>query len=224
MSNSLRFWWRQPRAQLLISRYQNLAPRERTLLQVTLHGVLVMLVLTLVLEPLWLSLRKHQQVAATAREQTGLLQQQLQQLQQQELPDPDRALQQELASLAAEQALQERRIAAVTDALVSPAQMVPLLQALLQQDERLQLLSLTSLPRESMVLDSNEQEAVMFRHRLRLQLKATYPGLVDYQQRLDSLPWRIYWQTLDYQVEEYPQAALEIELYTFSLSEEVLGG
>src|SRR5690606_23336916 len=72
--------------------------------------------------------------------------------------------------------------------------------------------------------DGGDNSALLFRHGLRLQLKATYDGLVEYQQRLDSLPWRVYWQTLDYQVQQYPHADVLLELYTFSLNEEVLGG
>lgn len=224
MNSSLRYWWRQPRAQQLIRRYQALAPREQTLLQITLHAVVLFLLLVLVLEPGWNKLQRQWQTASAAQAETRQLQELLHNLQQQEQPDPDAALRQELAQLAKEQALQEQRIAALTDALVSPAQMIPLLQALLQQDERLQLISLTTLPQEPLQLDDSDNSALLFRHGLRLQLKATYAGLVDYQQRLDALPWRVYWQTLDYQVQQYPHAEVLLELYTFSLNEEMLGG
>jgi len=224
MKSSLRYWWRQPQAQRLIKHYQALAPREQTLLQLTLYSVLAVMVLLLVLEPGWKNLQTQWQQAAAARAETEQLQQLLDTLQQQEQPDPDAVLRQELAQLASEQALQEQRIAALTDALVSPAQMIPLLKALLQQDKRLQLVSLTTLPQESLQLDGGDNSALLFRHGLRLQLKATYDGLVEYQQRLDSLPWRVYWQTLDYQVQQYPHADVLLELYTFSLNEEVLGG
>ena len=224
MNSSLRYWWRQPRAQQLIRRYQALAPREQTLLQITLHAVVLFLLLVLVLEPGWNKLQRQWQTASAAQAETRQLQELLHNLQQQEQPDPDAALRQELAQLAKEQALQEQRIAALTDALVSPAQMIPLLQALLQQDERLQLISLTTLPQEPLQLDDSDNSALLFRHGLRLQLKATYAGLVDYQQRLDAVPWRVYWQTLDYQVQQYPHAEVLLELYTFSLNEEMLGG
>lgn len=224
MKPSLRYWWRHPQAQQLIKRYQALAPREQKLLQITLHAVVFLLVLMLVLEPGAQELQRQWQATTAAQNETRQLQELLHTLQQQEQPDPDAALRQELAQLASEQALQEQRIAALTDALVSPAQMIPLLKALLQQDERLQLISLTTLPQQPLQLDNDDTSTLLFRHGLRLQLKATYAGLVDYQQRLDALPWRLYWQMLDYSVQQYPHADVVLELYTFSLNEEVLGG
>lgn len=224
MKPSLSRWWRYPQAERLINRYLALAPREQRLLQITLHTLLTLLLTLMVLEPVWLRIQSHHQVAAQAETEARQLQQQAQRLRDTPPHDPDEALRRQLAQLAGEQALLDERIGRLTDALVTPAQMVPLLKALLEQDARLQLIALSSLPRQTLTLDAADPEAVLYRHALRIQLKATYPGLTAYQQRLDRLPWRIYWQTLDYRVTDYPYAEVQIELYTLSLSEEVVGG
>ncbi len=35
-------------------------------------------------------------------------------------------------------------------------------------------------------------------------------------ERLEQLPWQLHWRTLDYQVKDYPQAELQLELETVS--------
>lgn len=224
MKPSLRRWWRYPQAERLINRFLALAPREQKLLQITLHTLLTLVLVLLVLEPVWLSIKGQHQAAAQAEAEARQLQQQVQLLRDTPQQNPDDLLRRQLAQLANEQTLLDERISRLTDALVTPAQMVPLLKALLEQDSRLQLVALSSLPQQTLTLDAADPEAVLYRHGLRIQLKATYPGLTAYQQRLDRLPWRIYWQTLDYRVTDYPYADVQIELYTLSLSEEVVGG
>lgn len=217
-------WWRYPSAQRLIAAYNALQAREQWLLQVVLHAILLALMGLLLLQPLWQRSMVLQQTTASQQQQNQQLQEQLEQLRQQVITDPDQLLRDELARLQGQQADMNQRIATLTDALVSPAQMVPLLEQMLQQDKRLQLKSLVNLPRERLGLGEEFADVPLYRHGLQLTLDASYDGLLAYLQRLDALPWRLFWQRLDFQIVQHPRGELTLEVYTLSMREEVLGG
>lgn len=217
-------WWRHPSAEKLIRAYNKLLPREQILLQIILHSVVVALFALLLLEPVWQRSEILQQAISGQQQQIRQSEGQLQQLQQQAVNDPNQPLRDELARLQVQQGDMNLRISRLTDALVSPAQMVPLLEQMLKQDKRLQLKSLVNLPRERLGLGEEFADVQLYRHGLRLTLSASYDGLLTYLQRLDAMPWRLFWQELDFTVEQHPQGELTLEVYTLSMREEVLGG
>lgn len=76
---------------------------------------------------------------------------------------------------------------------------------------------------EALEKEQQEQEALIYRHVFELELEATYDSTVSYLRRLDQLPWTLFWQTLDYETQQYPQGKLKLRIYTLSTSKEVLG-
>ena len=44
-----------------------------------------------------------------------------------------------------------------------------------------------------------------------------------YLQALEALPWRFFWDSVDYQVIAYPQSTVRLKLHTLSLSEDWIG-
>jgi MSHA biogenesis protein MshJ len=44
-----------------------------------------------------------------------------------------------------------------------------------------------------------------------------------YLQALEKLPWRFFWDSVSYQVMEYPDSVVRLELHTLSLSEDWIG-
>ena len=46
---------------------------------------------------------------------------------------------------------------------------------------------------------------------------------VNYLKSLESLPWRFSWDSVDYQVKQYPVAETTLRLYTLSFEENWLG-
>lgn len=79
-------------------------------------------------------------------------------------------------------------------------------------------------------LDINEEfpqqdETVVsvFKHAVTISLEGRYFDVVNYLSALEQLPWKIYWEFLDYKVEDYPNAAVTLRVYTLSTGEGVLG-
>lgn len=216
-------WWQHPQVAVVIQRYQALNPRERQLSLMTLHFVLLALIAVVFIEPLASRGMAQQSQANELLATNARLEQQLQQLKNSPIKDPNQDLRDELELLTTERLSIESRISNLTDALVSPDKMVAVLEQMLTQDSRLKITSLVTLPKEEIQLDANDPSARLYRHGLRLRIGATYDSLVDYLKRLDALQWRLYWQSLDYRVEQYPRGELLLEVYTLSSREDVVG-
>lgn len=52
-----------------------------------------------------------------------------------------------------------------------------------------------------------------------LKFNGNYFTALQYFQTLENLPWRFYWDALDYQVTDYPVAQITLKLHTLNLDE-----
>ncbi|VUD56796.1 hypothetical protein TDB9533_02403 [Thalassocella blandensis] len=64
----------------------------------------------------------------------------------------------------------------------------------------------------------------LYKHAVKLAIEGEYFTVVDYLKSIEELPWKIYWQTLDYQVQDYPRAKVVLEVYTLSTEKGFIGG
>ncbi|MFL0802092.1 MAG: hypothetical protein K6L81_00095 [Agarilytica sp.] len=63
----------------------------------------------------------------------------------------------------------------------------------------------------------------VFKHSVVVALEGKYFDVVSYLSALENLPWKFYWESIDYEVDKYPRARVLIEVYTLSTDEGVLG-
>jgi MSHA biogenesis protein MshJ len=124
-------------------------------------------------------------------------------------------------------------------AMIPPRMMAQVLENILMQDEKLKLLALENKPVQTVVdrtiensssVVKNENEKSpdivaqgLYKHTFVLKLEGGYSAAVDYFERLESLPWRFYWDDLHYEVVEYPKAVITLEVHTVSMSEDWIG-
>lgn len=150
--------------------------------------------------------------------------------------DPDRELRQ---ALLAAQALRERQLVGLeeeTAALIDPQRMRQVLQDLLLSRPGLRLLGLESfsapleLPAAEPVGAAVENKGlpqapalVLYRHGMRLTLEGSYFELRDYLRGIELQSRgpggrRLFWEHLDYRVDEAGpgKARITLELYTLS--------
>ncbi|MBO1518758.1 MSHA biogenesis protein MshJ [Oceanisphaera pacifica] len=118
--------------------------------------------------------------------------------------------------------------------LVEPDQMSSLLLTMLEKSDGLTLLELGNQPPELLNANAMAEAAnssntasysqALYRHNLSLQLSGSYMALLDYVQQLEQLSGRIFWQGLEFEVEEYPQAIIRLNFFTISQHKELLRG
>ena len=76
--------------------------------------------------------------------------------------------------------------------------------------------------------EGKKQKAVddtllLYKHGIKLVLKGEYFQLRDYLQQLEQLQWQFFWQEFNYQLLEYPNGELHIEMYSLSTKKEFIG-
>jgi MSHA biogenesis protein MshJ len=212
--------------------------RERVLIFLIVAVVVAWLVVTLLLDPLL----KQQQIMTS----------QLQQLHSQsaQLNNEQVILAAELSRGVHHQAEQRRQqlqqelerinqnIESSIVALIPPRLMAQVLESVLVENRQLKLLALENKPVVKLLAqqDENNQSAnnkheqlsadtgqALYKHTFVLTLQGNYAATVSYFEKLASLPWRFHWDDLRYEVDNYPNAVITLEVHTVSLSEDWIG-
>lgn len=137
--------------------------------------------------------------------------------------DPNIKLRQENDSLVALSDGFDNKISAITNALISPRQMTALLEQILRDQKKLKLIKLLNTPVEEIQLGAQDSGISIYRHSFRMQINGKYLDVVDYLNGVEGLPWKVYWQYMDFEISRYPKGVLNIELYTLSTNKELIG-
>lgn len=102
-------------------------------------------------------------------------------------------------------------------------EVVLLLRDLLEANSQLTLQSLKVYPSE---LISNDKEGrdsvknVFKKSKMELTLSGKYMYIFDYFKKIESLEWSVFWDEVEYSVDQYPIASVTIRLYTLSIVED----
>lgn len=147
----------------------------------------------------------------------------------------NRGKEQRRKQLLAQQTLLDQRIEESVIAMIPPQMMTGVLEEVLAQDSELQLLGLENLPVTSIIEDdadtteeekkpkAKEEKVGLYKHRFVLTLRGNYLSTVRYFEKLKALPWRFQWDSLNYEVTDYPNATIMLQVHTVSRSEDWIG-
>lgn len=102
--------------------------------------------------------------------------------------------------------------------LNTPAVAAPKAAAEKEKSEQDKALAALDQPSEAAV-----ENVGVFKHAVVVSLEGQYFDVVRYIAALEKLPWKIYWEGLEYQVTQYPKASVTIKVYTLSTDKGVLG-
>jgi MSHA biogenesis protein MshJ len=197
------------RWQTLSLRYQALSLRERVLVTMCCTAVSFMAVDQLWGTPTWKAWNQARHTRQASTQVLQALDTGIATLQQRKDLDL-RQLQTELAALQARAAPADARSRAQD--LVSPADMLPLLEQLLARHSGLQLRRLQSLGRTTL----DQGTPTLYRHGVELTVEGRYTDLLAYLKTLEASPQRLLWGSLQLQVRQHPQVLLTLRLHTLS--------
>lgn len=155
--------------------------------------------------------------------------------------DPDAPAREKLQAIRQETAALGDSLLAMEHGLVPPERMAPLVDTILRANARLKLVSMRTLPVESMSSLGAQGAAVaptgaapaaldapaaagqapvpvlLYRHGVEVTVRGNYLDMVDYMSALEAMPTRLFWGRAQLDVEAYPAARLTLTLYTLSL-------
>ena len=147
------------------------------------------------------------------------------------LNDPNKIKNEQINQLEEDIRKLETQLQSVSQNLIKAEQLPLALQEVLQKADQLTLLEVNTLPAHELqfvaaVSSSNadaENNAGVFQHVVELRVKGSFNQVVQLLISLEHLPWRFYWQSLDYKVEQYPHAEIKLRVYTLSSDEGLFG-
>ncbi|MBF0136954.1 MAG: hypothetical protein HQL65_12005 [Magnetococcales bacterium] len=64
---------------------------------------------------------------------------------------------------------------------------------------------------------------IIWRHTIKLSFTGDYLSTMTLLQSLRNMAWTFYWDTLDLQIKNHPQAQVTLIIFTLSLEEELIG-
>lgn len=143
--------------------------------------------------------------------------------------DPDEENRGRLTQLRQQTDLLDQELAALFLELIAPRDMPAVLKELLQRQAGLRLLSLENLLAEPLLApegaaqDSALEAPNVYRHGLKLEFSGSYQQILTYLQALEGLGRKMFWTSLDLQVEAYPRSRVVLKVYTLSLKKEWIG-
>lgn len=142
----------------------------------------------------------------------------------------------------------EATLATMSEGLISASQLPEALEVIFQRLGRLQVTNIQTLAAEELRLgvavapvaekikaekaksknseiekNTAFESTGVFKHAVVIKLQGDYFELINVLNELEHLSWKFYWESLDYRVKLYPQAEIELRVYTLSSEEGNLG-
>ncbi len=146
--------------------------------------------------------------------------------------DPDELIRAQNEVLSRQLQEQERVLVKLLGRLVKPAEIVGLLEQVLEENADLKVTGVQSLP----VMRIYESEAAndegnasppvyasLYSHKVRINIEAEYFSTLAYLKRLENLESGLLFKLLDYRVDRYPRANVTLLVETIGLKKEWLG-
>ncbi|MEM7210191.1 MAG: hypothetical protein AAF434_20385 [Pseudomonadota bacterium] len=136
------------------------------------------------------------------------------------------------------------QISQVTSDFIAPEQMPEVLKQLLKDNKNLRITLLKTEPARRLnapedhshssinesensvtVIPAAQQasQTPIFRHNMTVGFEGDYLNALTYIQSVENLGWRIFWDSVEIDGSDYPNAYVTVSLYTLSLMEDWIG-
>ena len=207
--------------QQMSERFSALKEREKYTAFISALLLSLWLFMLQLLVPAFEELRKVEQQITSA---TMTMQQQsssLISLQQQAEVDIDANYRAELESLRLQEQELQQQISKLTSYFIGSERMASVLQDVLKSSNNVKMKSVIANPPVPLTFSEQgtDNKAVIYQHSTLVVLTGDYFALTAVLERLDALSWSLGWQSIDYNVTEYPNAELTLHLLTVSDNE-----
>lgn len=131
----------------------------------------------------------------------------------------------QLVSLQRELDAVEERLRVETIELIDPEKMFLLMNQLVYPESRLSLLSLKrrEVKPAFELAEDEDQDSGIYRHMLEITLSGKYLDILEYVRSLEALDWKLMWDEIELESEEYPAVTVKVVISTLSTRREWVG-
>jgi len=213
----------------LMDRFDQLSLRERVIVLIAALLLIALIWDSTFMAPLDKERKNRMGQIDALRAEISGLDQSIEALVAQGAADPKQSSHATADTLQAEIKDIERRLAGVTSGLIAPKEMSHVLEQVLARASRMQLHGLRTLPPQGVVAPGSDaagaaaSSAQIYKHGVELELSGSYLDTLYFLQALEALPWRFFWDRIEFTVEEYPRGRVKLRLYTLGLEEGWIG-
>jgi len=215
------------RLQWLANRIDALSARERALLFLALAFIVYMLWSSLFMGPLNAQHSALQQQIQAVSDRNAGLQQQVATILARQSEDPNRQTRLNIAKAEGQVHQLDQQLHEQAAHFIPPKEMAHVLERVLLDSKGLKLVSAGSMAPIPLLIGSQTasggEPVRIYKHGLRLTFQGSYLDTLAYLKKLEALPWKLFWGSIRYTVDDFPRAHCEIEVYTLSFDETWIG-
>ncbi|WP_070963209.1 type II secretion system protein GspM [Vibrio sonorensis] len=214
----MNLWWHK-----LSDRFSSFSQREKLLISLCGLVAIGFGLYVFLLEPRVLSIRDLNRQLQIVKAQNQQLQGEILVLTAKLKKDPDRDIDLQLEELEAESDAISQQLTQKVENLVSPEKMAGLLEEVLSDIDQLRLKTLQSMPAKP-ILTKEGNSTGYYVHPVRIEISGGYFDILRYLEQLENVSVKYYWQRFKYEVTDYPQAEVVLEVYTLGSGQEFISG
>jgi len=214
-------------------KFLTLSPREQYLIILTGLVAVIFISFTLFIDEKLIQINKLDKQIVELSSSNNTAQMTIEILEESLAQDPNEAINKQITQYEKKLAEVDDKLLLLTSDLINPIQMRYALIELLKTQKKVSLLSFEVVLAQEVAISENEtktkknieneQSLTLYKHGIKLKLKGSYFALRDYLNQLEKMEWKFFWQDFDYQITEYPNSELQIEMYSLSTKKEFIG-
>ena len=208
--------WRE-----LNQRFLTLSRREQWLIAITGWVAIIFIGFMLVIQPQMVTSQNIKMSLLNANNDIQTVKNEIIIAKRKLALNPNKELETKIEKYKQQNNILAKKLETKIGSLVTPMQMTRLLEQVLRHSSALTLESMTSLPPQQLIPGN---DVGYFMHPVSLTFRGSYFDVVDYLKKLETLPVKYYWLSLNYQVEKYPLANIELKVYTLGENKDFIGG
>jgi MSHA biogenesis protein MshJ len=221
--------------QRMAKRFDALKPRERVLVFIAGAAIIACIGFVSVVDGAMTRSKELAKAVEKQKTELGLLKSQIAELNRTLAANPDAEGRKRAEMLRKQLTGFDIELKGVQQGLVPPNRMVKLLEEMLGRDARVHLVKLRTLPVTALVeapAASTQPAAgtapaeqpkpagsLVYKHGIELTIEGAYLDLLEYQSRLEKLPWKMFFARTSMDSTAYPKVYMTVTLYTLSLEQ-----
>lgn len=147
--------------------------------------------------------------------------------------DPNAQVTKDIGVIRTALASLDEHLQQMTVGLIDPAKMASILEDVLTRETDLKLIRVEALlprpldepeqPGKKVVKRSQYKLPGVYQHAMQIEFQGTYLSTLNYMRELEKLSQQFYWGSVDFEIEDYPNARVTITVNTLSLNEAWIG-
>ena len=193
-----------------VQRFDAQTLRERSLVAVTLLGLMSFFWWNYFAEPMMQNIEARQAGNLRVADQVTKARAIVRDVRQRLAAGVYREKEQQLARLSQELEAVEIKLREETVELIDPEKMLQLMTQLVYRESKLKLMS----------LKRRDVRPAIYRHVLEIELAGKYADMLGYMRTLEQLDWKLLWDEIEVIGEEYPIITLNLVFSTLSTRKE----